>query len=342
MSIIYFAGGEDIDFLFQGNITVDVSTAKNRPLFSRCSIDVAGTSTSDAIFNKIPFSVGANPFWASARLGQTSPGGIIGSEQFKLADVNRITRIRMRLTSATNAPQTFAVEKVTAAGVATNLFNGSLVYDTVGTGTECSQISWHVKYAVAGFCELYYKGVLLGSFTGDVTTDGITDLAYIVLGNNANGPRNFWSECMVTDFDNRACTLQTFAPVANGNTHNFDTGTPVAANVNETVLNVATLDGSTTAAQIDEYTTGAVATGTFDVAAYGVSAFASKGTSGPSKIDLAVRTGAADFFSADQVLDVFYNDFQNWWTLNPNTAAAWLTSQIGSTAGFNIGVKSVT
>lgn len=342
MSIIYFAGGEDIDFLFQGNIVVNNAGTTYRPSFARCSLDNAGGTTSDAIFNKIPFSVGANPFWAAARLGQTSPGGLIGTEQFKLADVNRITRIRMRLTSNTNAPQTAAIEKVTAAGVATLLFNVSFVYDTVGTGTESSQFAWHVKYAVAGFCELYYKGVLLGTFTGDVTTDSTTDLAYIVLGHNGTGPRNFWSEVMVTDFDNRACTLQTFAPVANGNTHNFDTGTPAAANVNEVILNLATLDGSTTAAQIDEYTTGAVATGTFDVAAYGVSAFMSKGTSGPSKADLAVRTGGADFFSVDQVLSTFYNDFQNWWTTNPNTSAAWLTSQIGAASGFNIGVKSVT
>jgi hypothetical protein len=275
-------------------------------------------------------------------LGQTAPGGITNSEQFKLADVNKITRIRMRLTNNSNAPQTFAVEKVTAANVATTLFTGSFVYDTVTTGTESTQFAWHVQYAVAGFCELYYRGILLGSFTGDVTTDGITDLAYIVLGNNAQGPRNFWSEVMVTDFDPRTCSLQTFAPVANGNTHNFDTGTPAAANVNEVTLNLTTLDGSTTAGQIDEYTTGAVATGTFDVMAYGVSAFLSKGTSGPSKADLAVRTGGTDFFSSDQVLSTFYDSYQNWWTLNPNTSAPWLTNQIGSTSGFNIGLKSVT
>lgn len=342
MAIIYFAGGEDIDFLIQGNTVINTGGTNYRTTFARCALNNSGTTTFDTIFNKKPFSVGSAAFWAAARLGQSFPGGIIGSEQFKLADVNRITRIRMRLTSNTNAPQTFAVEKVTAAGVATSLFTGSFVYDTINPGTESTQFAWHVQYAVAGFCELYYKGVLLGSFTGDVTTDGITDLAYIGLGNNANGPRNFWSECMVTDFDPRACSLQTFAPVANGNTHNFDTGTPAAANVNEVTLNLATLDGSTTAGQIDEYTTGAVAAGTFDVAAYGVSAFLSKGTSGPSKADLAVRTGGADFFSADQVLSTFYDNFQNWWTTNPNTAAAWLTSQIGSTAGFNIGVKSVT
>lgn len=340
MSIIYFAGNEDIDFYFSGNISV--SGANFRPGFSRCSIDVAGGTVFDYVTNKKPFSVSSNPFWASARLGQTSPGGLTNTEQFKLADINRVTRIRMRLTNNTNAPQTFAVEKVTAANVATTLFTGSFVYDTVATGTEASQFSWHVQYAVAGFCELYYKGILLGTFTGDVTTDSITDLAYIVLGNNANGPRNFWSEVMVTDFDNRTCSLQTFAPVANGNTHNFDTGTPAAANVNEQILNVSTLDGSTTAGQIDEYTTAAVAAGTFDVMAYGVSVYASKGTSGPSKMDLAVRTGGSDFFSSDQALSTFYDVYPNWWTTNPNTSAAWLTNQIGSTSGFNIGIKSVT
>lgn len=342
MAIVYFAGGEEIDFTFQGNIVVSLSTSVFRPSFARCALDNQGSTSNDAIFNAIPFSVGSNLFWAAARIGNTSPlPGSSGNEIFKLADVNKITRIRMKTTNGNN-PNTFNVEKVTAANVATTLFSGSIMWDTITVGNESSQLAWHVKYAVAGSCELYYKGILLGSFTGDVTTDGITDLAYIVLGNNNDGPRNFWSEVMVTDFDLRACSLQTFAPVANGNTHNFDTGTPAAANVNEVLLNLATLDGSTTAGQIDEYTTGAVVAGTFDVAAYGVSAFLSKGTSGPSKADLAVRTGGADFFSADQVLGTFYGDFQNWWLTNPNTGVAWLTSQIGSAAGFNIGVKSVT
>jgi hypothetical protein len=263
---------------------------------------------------------------------------------FDLCDVNGIVRLRARFNTGGGPPNLMTIEKVTAAAVATTLFTVSFVSDTVGTGVEATQLAWHVNYTGAGggFVELYYKGILLGSFSGDPTTDGITSLSFLRMLSNGGGNNTKWSEVMVTDFDIRACSLQTFAPVANGNTHNFDTGTPAAANVNEVTLNVATLDGSTTAGQIDEYTTAAVVAGTFDVAAYGVSALMSKGTSGPSKADLAVRTGGADFFSADFALGLFYLDYQNWWMTNPGTGVAWTTAQIGSTAGFNIGVKSVT
>ena len=67
---------------------------------------------------------------------------------------------------------------------------------------------------------------------------------------------------------------------------------------------------------------------------------ASKRTSGPANMDAVVRTGAADFPSADFALNAYYTGYQNWWTTNPNPSANWLTSQIGSTASPNIGVKS--
>lgn len=341
MTAVFFAGSEDIDFTFYAGMAVITSTARFRPSWVRSGIgDTAGGAVS-AAENTVPFA--ASVFWAQARFCNSfAAGAVSGSFIMELRSADHLPRLRFKLTSAGGPTNTFAIVKTTAAGVETSLFTGTVIWDTPATGNEAQQVSWQVNYAVAGKVEVFYKGLSLGSFTGDVTTDGLTSLAYVALKGTGGGNNCFWSEVMVTDFDLRAVGLQTFAPVANGNTHNFDTGTPAAANVNEITLNIATLDGSTTAGQIDEYTTGAVIAGTFDVAAYGVSAYMSKGASGPSKADLAVRTGAADFFSADQVLNTYYTNFQNWWVLNPNTAAPWNTAQIGSTAGFNIGVKSVT
>ncbi len=131
-------------------------------------------------------------------------------------------------------------------------------------------------------------------------------------------------------------SLQSLAPVANGNTHNFDTGTPAAANVNEITLSDGTVDGSTTAAQIDQYTIPALATGSFSILAVGVSARMQKGTSGPTKMDLGVRS-TSDYWSADQVLTVTWAAYQNWWTTDPNTASSpW------AALPSNIGLQSVT
>jgi hypothetical protein len=112
--------------------------------------------------------------------------------------------------------------------------------------------------------------------------------------------------------------LQTLAPVANGNTHNFDTGTPGRSKVNENTLNDTTLDGSTTAGQIDQYTIPVPShPGTFAIVAVGVSARMQKGTSGPSKMDLGVRSGGTDYWSTDISLGASWATSQNWWTTDP-------------------------
>ena len=130
--------------------------------------------------------------------------------------------------------------------------------------------------------------------------------------------------------------LQTLAPVANGNTHNFDTGTPLASNVNEVVLSQATLDGSTTAGQIDQYTIPALVAGSYSIVDVSITAQLIKGASGPSKMDLGVRSGAVDTWGADKSLFNYWESFQSNWALDPATTLAW------AALPTNIGIKSVT
>jgi hypothetical protein len=125
-------------------------------------------------------------------------------------------------------------------------------------------------------------------------------------------------------------------PVANGNTHNFDTGSPAASKVNETTLDDTTLDGSTTAGQIDQYTIPAITSGTFGIIAIGVSARMQKGTSGPSKMDLGTRVSGTDYWSTDFSLAASWQTSQYWQTVDPSTSAAW------TALPTNIGLKSVT
>lgn len=341
MTTVYFAGGEDIDFTMFSGMIANANGGRFRPAFARCSIGDGSGNAASLAQNCQPFA--ASVFWAQARFCNSfAPGQVNNFALMTFADSGGVVRLRLVVTSFATGVAQIKVTKISAALVETTLFTGSIIWDNVATGQEATAITFNINYAVAGSIQLYYKGVSIGSFAGDITTDAVTSLAFIQLRGTGGGNNCFWSECIVGDFDPRSCSLQTFAPVANGNTHNFDTGTPAAANVNETLVSDATIDGSTVAGQIDEYTTAAVATGTFAVIAYGVSARALQAAGGPTKMDLAVRTAATDFFSADITLLTTFTGYQNWWTNNPNTVAPWLTSQIGNTAGFNIGIKSVT
>lgn len=342
MTTVYFAGGEDIDFTMFSGMLANASGGRFRPAFARCSIGDGSGSVASLAQNCQAFT--ASNFWAQARFCNSFQAGqVANTALMTFADSSAVVRLRLVITSATVAgAATFKVTKISAALVETTLFTGTLTWVIPATGNEATTVTFNINYAVAGSITMYYNGTNVGTFSGDVTTDSVTSLSFIQLRGTGGGNNCFWSECIVGDFDPRSCSLQTFPPVANGNTHNFDTGTPAAANVNETLVSDATIDGSTTAGQIDEYTTAAVASGTFAVIAYGVSARALQAAGGPSKMDLAVRTAATDFFSSDITLSTVFNGYQNWFVNNPNTGVPWLQSQIGSTAGFNIGIKSVT
>jgi hypothetical protein len=70
----------------------------------------------------------------------------------------------------------------------------------------------------------------------------------------------------VSDSDTRGMAgLVTLPPVANGNTHNFDVGTPAASNVNKIIINDSTFDGATTPGLIDQYTIGSLPAGSWQI-----------------------------------------------------------------------------
>lgn len=327
MTTIYFAGGEDIDFSQTGGSTVITTASHFRSAFSRCALRVP-SSVLDTFYwqNYTPFSTSS--FWLSA---QVFGGGITTNTALnllKLLDSSNIVRFRI---AGTGANSTFAIFKVNAAGTSTQLgSNFTLTFST----TILDKLDINIVDSASGSVAIYLNGISIFTFSGDTTTDGVSTIANIRL--QQYGSNTDWSEIIISDADTRTMSLQTLAPVANGNTHNFDTGSPAAANVNEVTLNDATLDGSTTAGQIDQYTIPAIASGTYTIMAIGVSARMRKGTSGPSKADLNVRSGGSDFFSSDQVLTTAFADYINWWTTDPNTSATWTAYP------SNIGIKSVT
>lgn len=330
MTVVYFAGNEDSAFLINGSVIPGSSaSALFRSAFTRGYLAI----NSDALsYVQTSPDFSSSSFWYSGRVAGSSVSGGTASLLFFLD--GGIIRLRL---IGTGVLQTFNVQKVNAAGTATTL--GSVVLPLLAN--TLLKIDIHVVYSTTGSIDIYTTSplgtaILVFSYSGDVTTDSATTLSSARMG-FFNGPTAIaWSEIMILDQDTRSCSLQTLQPVANGNTHNFDTGTPAAANVNEFTLNDSTLDGSTTAGQIDQYTIPALATGTYSIIALGVAARMIKGTLGPANMDLGVRTSSTDYWSSDQALTINWSQYANWWVTNPNTGLIW------TALPTNIGLKSVT
>lgn len=344
MVAIYAIGGEDSELYQVGGGVITTTAGQFRSPQARCALRVTVGGTSQSFWQYIkPFSQAV--FWAKARLVTSASAGIVSSIVWQAYSLDGLPRLRIRCT-VSGSPGTYVIEKVTTAGVLTTL--ATFFWSPTPGPAVPDQVDIFVNYAVAGEVSLYFNRNLVATTgTGvDVTTNSITALVNLGYGNHTNTTVTAtgcnWSEAVVSDTDTRSWNLQGFPAVANGNTHNFDTGTPAAANVNEISIDYSTLDGSTTAGQIDEYTTGAVAAGTYSIIAYVVSAVMQKGATGPSKADLLVRTGSADWPSTDQVLTVSWDTYQYVWLLNPNTGVAWLPGDVGAAVGFNIGIKSIT
>ena len=292
MATIYWVGGEDSEFTPFGSALITTTAGRFRSTYARCAL-FGPSQTPNASWwrNTLPFT--ATNFWFSSRQLLTTSAANANSTNSLLVrflDVSAITRIRLRC-SNTTYPWTFIVEKLDSAGAATQLGSSFQLPISV---VSPDKVDIHINYAVAGSIDIYYNIVSLYSYTGDVTTNGVTSLSYVemfpcVVPSTTLGL--CFSEIIVADTDTRSWNLQTLPPVANGNTHDFDVGTPAASNVNEITLSDATLDGSTTNGFIDQYTIPAIAAGTYTITAIVVSARLQKGASGPAKMDLGVRVG---------------------------------------------------
>jgi hypothetical protein len=327
--VIYFAGGEDSEFTQFSGGTVATTAGTFRSAFARCSLTTSGSAIWQ---NTSAFS--ASSFWWSAQAaGSSLSGGLGFASTVAFADSSNIVRLRLIVSSGTGPVYRF--DKINAAGTITQL--GSSFTLPVSITGSLDKFDIHIVDAVSGSVDVYLNGTNFFSFTGDTTTDGVSTIAYVKLGGYSGQSTNRWSECIVSDTDTRSWSCQTLQPVANGNTHSFDTGSPAAANVNEITLSDVTLDGSTTANQIDEYTIPALATGTFSIIGVGVSMRAQKGSSGPSKMDAVVRSGTTDYLSSDFSLTTAWANYQNWWMTDPNTAGL-----VWAALPVNIGLKSIT
>lgn len=108
--------------------------------------------------------------------------------------------------------------------------------------------------------------------------------------------------------------------------------------IDEIIYSDADFINTSTATAVSTFAVTAPTLTGYVIEAVAVTARAKKGGSGPTQLQLALRSAGTDYFSASKALDVGYGGFVNIWETNPATGAAFLTTAIAS---LQPGVKAI-
>lgn len=330
----YFAGGEDSEFIKNGNasmLSVVTGTTFKRSQ-ARCSLQnylTAGGIQNTTWWSAALASAITN-LWLTCRFGSNATS-VAGYFIFGLskAGIRRIGVVGSGVSGK------MSIGKVTVGNVFTILATES---GTFAANTLYKLDLQIINFGATGTINLYRDGTLICTFTGDLTTDSITNLDGIILGTNDVLVTANFSEIICTDADTRSLGLITMDPAANGNTYNW---TNSFASVNETVLDDATLIVGAANNDTAQFTAVTSRVGTVNtIAGVVISGRFQKG-SGVQQLNFGVRTGGVDYWSLDQVLQTTLINGQYVFEQNPATASDWTQAQI-TAAGFNFGVRAKT
>jgi hypothetical protein len=353
---IYFAGGEDFDFTSVGTCTVDETATHFRSDFARCGLKGADGNS----FWDTGNVMAVTSAWFHARVWMTvssaNPGSlasIIENACFKITDASAVVRLGLLFTptgssGGSGVTTNWDIGKFDNAGAFTKL---GAIPSGIFTGSPAVPDEFDVQiidYGATGTMNMYINRTLVYSFTGDLTTNGNTQIngaQFGGLGPSTNTATNksaiTYSEIIISDTDTRNLSLGTLTPAADGNTVNWDTGG--VTNINEVTLDDGTINASGTANQVQQYTISAPPSGTYGVVALVIAAKAQAGSSGgPENLQLGLRTNGSDYWSASIPLSISLNREQAVFTENPDTPGNAFTLAQLAVAGFNVGMKSIT
>lgn len=342
-----FRGAEDMHFSPIAVPISDTTVGRFRAGYARCALQSANpvaASRSAPSPNqvlgrgwRIPSSYGivAGNFWFTARIYNGPSDTVGGSGQFwnalSAGDVCRLQLRRPGNFSFSGTP-TFDLIKVDAAGNSTFLATstGALVTNAV------TKIDINLNYSTNGFFRLYADGDLILSYTGDVTTDGVTALTGIDLGSwsTANNGYTDWSEVIWDTTDTRSMGLVTVAPTGAGSLQQW-TGT--FSDVTQITNNDLSFNSAGSAGLEQLYNNNSLPTGEFSIVDFTSTARAA--TSGtPAHYDFELVTHAATYDSPNQAPISSLSLQYYFWTTNPNTGLPWTISEINV---LQQGMKSV-
>jgi len=330
---IYDAAGEDGAFQYQtGSIGAGflINTTGNtfRSLsngsyaYARCSIQVFGGNHMIRIWPAGVRSVASVGMRVSCNSSSGDPLGLF----IGLVDGAGVVRIALRNTLTTNGPGgPYNVYKIDALGTLTLLGTTSGGFSILPTSPD--QFTMNYNYSTSGSLVMYVNGNQIFSFTGDVTTDGLTALGGSYHGSYLNGGAEncSYSEVVVVDTDARNVALVTSEGAGPGT---LDQWTGAVTNVNEIQVNDTNFDTTAVSGSVQRYAMSAIGTGNFTIVGKVTSLRCTQGTGLLSHIAQAELINGTPVVGSAQAFPPAFQEVLFIEQVNPVTGVAFTQGDI--------------
>jgi hypothetical protein len=323
---VLFAGGEMGAFVPSDSTVIEATSMSYDSAFARCSMITLRSSN----YAETPtFSTTAD-IWIhfDVDMSATSAsGGVVTA-----FDGGGIARVRLYSSAGTSS--TWKVQTSSDGSTWADV-NSGITIDSTARQTVDMHI---VSNTSSGSIKLYVAGTLRIN-SGTINLSGYSGVAKLQQTGRGSGLASEVgvSQVIVASEPTIGWRLGTLVMSGQGATHTFTTGG--YANVDEMVYSDADFINSATAAQEELFTATPIPSFTgYTIKAIALYARAKNNASGPTQMQLSLRSGGTTYHSSTKSLDVGYAAIGNIWETNPATSAAFLSSEI---AALQYGVLSV-
>lgn len=184
------------------------------------------------------------------------------------------------------------------------------------------------SYGASATVTVYVGGVLVITYSGDVTVPGMTDFDCTIfgLGDGSAVNPDAVSEIVVADEDTRLFSLVAMAPNGAGGT---DAWTGAYTDCNPITINDANAVYTNTVGQDEEFNLTDLPSGTFTIRAVKISARASKSAGATAtKLKLGYGTNSSTDVGAAQSLTTAWACYERLDQQNPVTSNDWQQSEM--------------
>lgn len=335
--------GEDADFdrIGVANLTVAPNTStSNKRSTARHSFDCyvsSGGANLQTSYGKVDLPAPITSAWLTMRFISSLASSTLSC---MLLGFGKSSSRRIGLVGSGVANK-MSIGKIDAAGTTTILATESGTFSTGVLNKYDMQI---INFGVTGTVNVYRSNAdgtaraLIITYTGDLTTNAITNLDSVVFqGINTSGSA-YYSEIICSSTDTTGMGLVTLEPTANGNTYAWSGS---FTDVSESTLNDATLISSVTTGQIAQFAFNSARMGTPPyIEALAIVARGQAG-GGVTNFTPNIRIAATDYFGTPVAPGTGLKPVLGLFALNPNTGLNFTFSQL-TAVGVNYGFRANT
>ena len=203
---VYWAGSDQTEWTLTGGGTVSATPSLNTLFRAAWQRNATSCSNSSSNSNPPPnriqttggFKGGAiSTFWYNCQVGfvSVSASQNTNAQIVRFLDTSGVMRLCLRC--ASSSVGAWKLSKCDSGGTFTDLL--TLTPATPSNNTPYP-LSIYVDDSVTGTIKVYFDQVLLGTYTGDTTTEGISTLQYVELVHLGQNQTVGWSEVVIGNF----------------------------------------------------------------------------------------------------------------------------------------------